>query len=102
MSSRRSAKTPRAARSVNRDARLRRTMVNVPGRNTFLALLGLLLALGAGCRRQAARVVEKPTAERVRLGAFMSLSGDTAQYGISALNGIRMAVDEVNASGGAR
>jgi branched-chain amino acid transport system substrate-binding protein len=36
----------------------------------------------------------------VRLGAFMALTGDTAQYGISALNGLRMAVEEVNASGG--
>jgi len=38
--------------------------------------------------------------ERVRVGAFMSLTGDTAQYGISALNGFRMAVEEANAAGG--
>jgi branched-chain amino acid transport system substrate-binding protein len=54
-----------------------------------------------GCRRQDARVVVAPPPERVRLGAFMSLSGDTAQYGLSALNGIRMAVEESNAAGGA-
>ena len=30
----------------------------------------------------------------------MSLTGDTGQYGISALNGIRMAVEEANAQGG--
>ena len=65
------------------------------------SLLALCVALAApGCRRQDARVVEAPPAERVRLGAFMSLTGDTAQYGISALNGIRMAVDEANAAGG--
>jgi branched-chain amino acid transport system substrate-binding protein len=63
--------------------------------------LAAALAHGAGCRRQDARVVEAPGAERVRLGAFMSLSGDTAQYGLSALNGIRMAVEEANAAGGA-
>jgi len=68
-------------------------------------MLALLLALGAGlsgagCRRQDAHVVEAPPPERVRVGAFMSLSGDTAQYGISALNGIRMAVEEANAAGG--
>lgn len=72
---------------------------------TYGGLLALLLALGAGlsgasCRRQDARVVDAPPPERVRLGAFMSLSGDTAQYGISALNGIRMAVEEANAAGG--
>jgi branched-chain amino acid transport system substrate-binding protein len=76
-------------------------------RKTYVRSLALLLALGAGlsgagCRRQDARVVETPPPERVRVGAFMSLSGDTAQYGISALNGIRMAVEEANAAGGVR
>ena len=57
------------------------------------------------CGRQDAHVVAVPTPtppQRVRIGAFMSLSGDTAQYGISALNGIRMAVDEANAAGGVK
>jgi branched-chain amino acid transport system substrate-binding protein len=70
-------------------------------RTTSKALLALCLFLSAqGCRRQDARVVEAPPPERVRVGAFMSLSGDTAQYGLSALNGIRMAVEEANAAGG--
>ncbi|HEX7312404.1 MAG TPA: ABC transporter substrate-binding protein [Pyrinomonadaceae bacterium] len=68
-----------------------------------MTVLVLCVALGAqGCRRQDARVVETPPPERVRVGAFMSLSGDTAQYGLSALNGIRMAVEEANAAGGVR
>jgi branched-chain amino acid transport system substrate-binding protein len=76
-------------------------MVDVLSRTTFKALLALCAVLAAqGCRRQDARVVAEPPPERVRVGAFMSLSGDTAQYGISALNGIRMAVEEANASGG--
>src|SRR5215213_2772698 len=80
-------------------------MSEVPSRKTYVALLALLLAAGAGlpgagCRRQDARVVEQPPPERVRVGAFMSLSGDTSQYGLSALNGIRMAVEEANAAGG--
>src|SRR5918994_3802466 len=82
-------------------------MFVVLSRKTYVTLLALLLALGAGlsgagCRRQDARVVEAPPPERVRVGAFRSLTGDTAQYGISALNGIRMAVDEANAAGGLR
>ena len=81
--------------------------VVLTSRKTYVAALAVLLALGAGlsgagCRRQDAHVVEAPPPERVRLGAFMSLSGDTAQYGISALNGIRMAVDEANAAGGVK
>jgi branched-chain amino acid transport system substrate-binding protein len=80
-------------------------MVEVLIRKTHTVMLAVLLALSiglscAGCRRQDAHVVEVPPPERVRVGAFMSLSGDTAQYGISALNGIRMAVDEANAAGG--
>ena len=81
--------------------------VVLSSRKTYVTVLALLLALGAGlsgagCRRQDARVVEAPPPERVRVGAFMSLSGDTAQYGISALNGIRMAVEEANAAGGVK
>ncbi|MFL6335438.1 MAG: ABC transporter substrate-binding protein [Pyrinomonadaceae bacterium] len=72
-------------------------------RTTLTALLALCALMNtAGCRRQDARVVEAPPPVRVRVGAFMSLSGDTAQYGISALNGIRMAVEEANAAGGVK
>jgi branched-chain amino acid transport system substrate-binding protein len=77
--------------------------VDVLSRTTLKALLALCVVLSAqGCRRQDARVVEKPPPERVRVGAFMSLSGDTSQYGISALNGIRMAVEEANSAGGVK
>src|SRR5205085_5733497 len=68
-----------------------------------LILSFLVLTLASclfGCGRQRSDVVVKPADEHLRIGAFMSLTGDTAQYGISALNGIRMAVEEANASGG--
>ncbi len=63
-------------------------------------------AVCAGCARGrgaggVGAVVEPTPDGRVRLGVFMSLTGDTAQYGISALNGYRMAVEEANATGGA-
>ena len=38
--------------------------------------------------------------DKVRIGVFMSLTGDTANFGISSINGIKMAADEVNAAGG--
>ena len=72
-----------------------------------LAAVALACVVCAGCARGRApgvggaeAVVEPTPDERVRLGVFMSLTGDTAQYGISALNGLRMAVEESNASGG--
>ncbi|HEV3469511.1 MAG TPA: ABC transporter substrate-binding protein [Pyrinomonadaceae bacterium] len=68
-------------------------------------LLTLAALLAAGCGRTRGGgaeggdvVVRAP--ERVRIGAFMSLTGDTGQYGLSAMNGIRMAVEEANATGG--
>jgi branched-chain amino acid transport system substrate-binding protein len=65
-------------------------------------VLCILLAAQSCGRRQDVQVVETPPPERVRIGAFMSLTGDTSQYGLSALNGIRMAVEEANAAGGVK
>src|SRR5947209_13766939 len=67
-------------------------------RQLSLALIACLCV--GGCRRQAGDVVVRPADEKVRVGVFMSLTGDTAQYGISAYNGIRMAVEEANSVGG--
>src|SRR5215204_3664125 len=38
--------------------------------------------------------------DKVRVGVFMSLTGTTANFGISSTNGIKLAADEVNAAGG--
>lgn len=38
--------------------------------------------------------------DKVRVGVFMSLTGSTANFGISSTNGIKMAADEVNKAGG--
>src|SRR4026209_629558 len=38
--------------------------------------------------------------DKVRIGVFMSLTGSTANFGISSVNGIKMAADEINAAGG--
>ena len=39
-------------------------------------------------------------ANKVRIGVFMSTTGTTANFGISSVNGIKMAADEINAAGG--
>jgi branched-chain amino acid transport system substrate-binding protein len=38
--------------------------------------------------------------DKVRIGVFMSTTGSTANFGISSVNGIKLAADEVNAAGG--
>jgi branched-chain amino acid transport system substrate-binding protein len=40
------------------------------------------------------------TTRRVKIGVFLSLTGSTAAYGISSLNAIKLATDEVNRNGG--
>ena len=39
-------------------------------------------------------------AQSIKIGAFLSLTGATSAYGISSLNAIKLATDEVNRSGG--
>jgi len=38
--------------------------------------------------------------EPVRVGVFLDMSGETSLFGVSTFNGIKMAVSEINASGG--
>lgn len=62
----------------------------------FLSLtLVLLLTLASACVQQGTGGGDK-----VRIGVFMSLTGSTANFGISSVNGIKMATDEANAQGG--
>ena len=51
-------------------------------------LLGLLLLLVIACQPQP-----------LRIGAFLSLTGSTAAYGISAANAIKLATEESNTKG---
>jgi len=47
-----------------------------------------------------ARVVAAPTGDPVKIGFFMSLTGRDASFGEAALRGARLAVADLNASGG--
>ena len=62
-------------------------------------LLGASLLLAACGGEKAA---EKPAAEAetIKIGALGPLTGSVAIYGISATNGLKLAVDEINANGG--
>jgi branched-chain amino acid transport system substrate-binding protein len=40
------------------------------------------------------------TTETIKIGAFLSLTGATASYGVSALNAIKLATEETNRAGG--
>ena len=53
----------------------------------------LIAGLLAACNPQAG-------SDKVRIGVFMSTTGTTANFGISSVNGIKLATDEINAAGG--
>jgi branched-chain amino acid transport system substrate-binding protein len=56
-----------------------------------IVLLGLMALCLSAC-------AEKP--EPIKLGYIGPLSGDAAAYGVDTLNGVRIAVEEVNKAGG--
>src|SRR3954462_6651771 len=57
------------------------------------AAVACIAALGlAGCK--------KDSGNDITIGHVASLTGDTATFGVSAEEGIRLALDEVNAKGG--
>jgi len=56
---------------------------------TCVVFLGLLL-LAFACS----------SPQRIKIGAFLSLTGSTAAYGTSAANAINLATDQLNAAGG--
>ena len=58
---------------------------------SLYALAAAVLALGAGTA----------SAEDIKIGALMSMTGDLQAYGETSLNGIQLAVKEINAAGGA-
>ncbi|MDX6498512.1 MAG: branched-chain amino acid transport system substrate-binding protein [Blastocatellia bacterium] len=65
---------------------------------TFIVTILLTAALAsaacqAGCNRRSGE-------DKVRIGLIMPMTGDTANFGISSSNAIRMAADEVNKTGG--
>ncbi len=55
-------------------------------------LMSLLMALSFGCAKKEEK--------EIRIGAILPMTGDAAKYGVWAKNGMEMAVDEINKSGG--
>ena len=62
---------------------------------TRIALLLLALSLLAPAHTQTTA-----PANSIKIGTFLSLTGSTAEYGVSALNAIKLATEETNRDGG--
>ena len=70
-----------------------------------VALVLALLLCTSACAPQNAPVLDSPVnsitaGDRIKIGVFLSLTGSTSAYGISALNAFKLASEEVNAAGG--
>src|SRR6266446_6315055 len=80
----------RIFRSFKSSSLLRNTMKRIfTGLVVFASLLTSFACQSGGSN-----------ADKVRIGVFMSLTGSTANFGISSTNGIKLAAEEVNAKGG--
>lgn len=67
-------------------------------RSICLMVLGFALVLSSGCNKSNS--TSTATSNDIVIGHVASLTGDTATFGVSADEGIRLALDEVNAKGG--
>jgi len=63
--------------------------------------VGLLLVAALSCALAACRREQSPSkAGPIKFGALFPLSGDLEEKGVDSVNGVRLAVDEINAAGG--
>src|SRR6185436_6587080 len=68
-------------------------------RKSAVFVVTLILCLACS-QRNASPLAPNNTAKVIRVGVFLSLTGGTAGYGISALNSFKLATQEVNDRGG--
>ncbi len=62
--------------------------------------LRLLAASLLSCTAAAALAQTAPASSAIRIGVIAPLSGPSADFGVPMLNGIKLAVDEINTAGG--
>ena len=67
----------------------------------ILPFVLVLLALGFSCSRETTKLEKnEPDRSRIKIGYFGDLSGPTFNFGQSGINGVLMAADQINQSGG--
>ena len=69
------------------------------GKNVASVLSAVMLVVSLACSQKRARET-RANDNGIRIGVFLSLTGETASFGISSLNAIKLATDEINAAGG--
>src|SRR5258708_8627179 len=69
------------------------------GKNLASVLSAVMLVFSLSCSQKGARDT-RADKNGIRIGVFLSLTGETASFGISSLNAIKLATEEMNAAGG--
>jgi branched-chain amino acid transport system substrate-binding protein len=68
-------------------------------KNLAPVLSAVMLVVSLACSQKSARDTRADD-KGIRIGVFLSLTGETASFGISSLNAIKLATEEMNAAGG--
>jgi branched-chain amino acid transport system substrate-binding protein len=68
-------------------------------KNLASVLSAVMLVVSLACSQKSARDIRADD-NGVRIGVFLSLTGETASFGISSLNAIKLATEEMNTAGG--
>jgi branched-chain amino acid transport system substrate-binding protein len=71
------------------------------GKNLASVLSAMMMVVSLACSQKSARDTRADD-NGIRIGVFLSLTGETASFGISSLNAIKLATEEINAAGGIR
>lgn len=69
-------------------------------RKIVVFILALTVSSTLGLPKAGSQVKSQKAQEPVRIGIFLSLTGATADYGVSALNSFQLANEEINLNGG--
>lgn len=63
-------------------------------------LAAFLLVSSLACERKGTAAATQGLPKEIKIGVYMAMTGDTAAFGTSSMGGIRLAVKQINESGG--
>lgn len=78
----------------------RQPQTNLHLKKLILPFVLVVMALAFSCSRDNGENTNQPDRSRIKIGYFGDLSGPTFNFGQSAINGVLMATDQLNQTGG--
>ena len=78
----------------------RQPQTNLHLKKLILPFVLVVMALAFSCSRENSENTNQPDRSRIKIGYFGDLSGPTFNFGQSGINGVLMAADQINQTGG--